>query len=411
MAFIRQLVILAGGKGTRLGDHAKATPKPLMQITPSHVFLDYLIENAARQGFRDVIIIAGHLGEQVVDRYHHRSIGGAQITVLVEPEPRGTAGALAFARQHLAGAFLVLNGDTYYDINYRRLAATLEAHDDWDAVIALRTVEDAGRYGSIEIDQFGRISGFFEKDSRSEGRHGLINGGAYAMRRRALDRIKDYPCSIETDIFPAMAADMQLGSMPAHGYFVDIGLPETLQQARVTFPARRSPVLFLDRDGVLNVDIHHLHRPEQWTWISGAVDAVLQANDHGVAVVVVTNQAGIAKGKYRECDFLALSHWMQEELARYGAFVDAIFHCPYHKDSVHGAYDVEQPIDRKPQPDMLLRAARQLPIDLTRALFVGDQETDRQAAEAAGIAFELYEGGHLAEQISASQAWRTLLAG
>jgi D-glycero-D-manno-heptose 1,7-bisphosphate phosphatase len=408
MAFIRQLVILAGGKGTRLGEHAKSTPKPLMQITSDRVFLDYLIENAARQGFRDILIIAGHLGEQIVDRYHHRSMGGAEITVLVEPEPRGTAGALAFAQPHLAGAFLVLNGDTFYDINYRKLAATLEAHADWDAVIALRTVEDAGRYGSIDIDSDGRITGFFEKDSQSQGRRGLINGGAYAIRRRALDRIATYPCSIETDVFPAIAAQARLGSMAAQGYFIDIGLPETLHEARETFPERRSPVLFLDRDGVLNVDIHHLHRPDQWQWIDGAIEAIRAANDCGARVVIVTNQAGIAKGKYRECDFLALSHWMREELAAHGAFVDAIQYCPYHTEAVDEAYAIEQPIDRKPQPDMLLRAARQLPIDLKRALFIGDQETDRLAAEAAGIAFEKYQGGNLAERIAATPAWQAM---
>lgn len=410
MTSIRQLVILAGGKGTRLGEHTFTTPKPMMQIDEKRTFLDYIIANAARQGFLDISIVAGHLGDQISARYHHARCGDANISVFVEPEPRGTAGALTFVGDRLAGAFLVANGDTFFDINFRALAFNLESSPHLDASIALRTIEDVGRYGSVETDVHGLVTHFREKDESGLGQRGLINGGIYAIRHRALSAISKHPASIETDLFPALARGGTLGSIRAEGYFIDIGLPETLERGRAELPTRRRAALFLDRDGVLNHDTHHLYQREAWRWIDGAREAIRAANDAGRAVIVITNQAGIGRGKYRECDMIALHAWMQEELHACGAFVDAVYYSPYHPEATSETYQVKTPFDRKPEPAMLLRAARQHSLDLSRSLFVGDQPGDASAARGAGVAFCRFQGGNLHGEIMSSDIGRTLLA-
>lgn len=408
MSSIRQLVILAGGKGTRLGEHTRTVPKPMMEITEQRVFLDYIIENAARQGFVDILIVAGHLGDQISARYHHARCKDANISVFVEPDARGTAGALTFVSDRLASAFLVTNGDTFFDINFRALASNLEGSPHLDAAIALRTIEDVGRYGSVEANMDGVVTEFREKDESRLGQQGVINGGVYAIRHRALSTISAYPASIETDLFPYLVKAGTLGSVRAEGYFIDIGLPETLERARIELPLRRRAALFLDRDGVLNRDIHHLHRREDWQWIDGAREAIRAANDAGRAVVVITNQAGIGHGKYRECDAVSLHAWMQEELHAFGAFVDAVYHCPYHPDAVGEAYRIKVPFDRKPEPAMLLRAARQHHLDLSRSLFVGDQSSDASAADAAGVSFLYFHGGNLHREIMNNEKGHSL---
>ncbi|WP_340268715.1 HAD-IIIA family hydrolase [Sphingobium mellinum] len=410
MPSIRQLVILAGGKGTRLGEHARSTPKPMMAITEQRVFLDYIIENAARQGFVDILIVAGHLGDQISARYHHAHCNGANISVFVEPEARGTAGALTFIGERLAGAFLVTNGDTFFDINFRALASKLEGSPHFDAAIALRTVEDVGRYGSVEANIAGLVTEFREKDESRLGQQGVINGGVYAIRHRALSTISKYPASIETDLFPYLVKAGTLGSVRVEGYFIDIGLPETLERCRIELPRRRRAALFLDRDGVLNRDINYLHRREDWQWIDGAKEAIRAANDAGHAVIVITNQAGIGRGKYRECDAVSLHAWMQEELHAFGAFVDAIYLCPYHPDAVAEAYRIQVPFDRKPEPAMLLRAARQHDLDLSRCLFVGDQSSDAAAADAAGVTFLHFNDGNLHRKILSDEKGHALFA-
>jgi len=407
-ASIRQFVILAGGKGTRLGAHAAHAPKPMMQISPDTVFLDYIIDNAARQGFSDIIIVAGHLGAQIHERYHHAACRQANISVFIEPEARGTGGALTFIAEHLADEFIVTNGDTFFDFNLRALAARLEEAPALDAVMALREVDDVGRYGAVECDASGLILRFCEKDESRLGQSGTINGGAYALRRRVLDLIEGYPVSIETDLFPRLTARQSIATLRGGGYFIDIGLPETLTRAREVLPQRRRPVLFLDRDGVLNHDVHYLHAAKDWQWIDGAIDTIRAANDAGVAVVVVTNQAGIGRGKYRECDLLALHGWLGEVLHARGAFIDALYYSPYHPEAGEGPYRVMRPFDRKPSPVMLQRALRQHKLDGARALFVGDQDSDAGAADACGVPFLRYASGNLHDLVTAHSQWAVM---
>ncbi len=409
MHHIRQMIILAGGKGTRLGEHTRSVPKPLMRITDNTVFLDYLIDNVARQGFQDIIIVAGHFGDQIRQRYDNVRVRAADISVLIEPEPRGTGGALAFARDQLAGAFLVTNGDTYLDGNFRAVAAALQNKPSLEGVMALRAVDDVSRYGSVSTDTDGTIREFVEKSAEQAGQGGLINAGTYALRQSVLDRILSYPVSIESDIFPLMAKDSSLGSVLCDGYFIDIGLPETLGAARSILPSRKRPVLFLDRDGVLNHDINYLHRRDQWVWIDGAREAIRMANDLGIAVVVVTNQAGIARGYYDEAALQALHLTINAELKMMGAFIDAFYYCPYHPDAADEVYRIKTPLDRKPMPTMLMRAIQHHDLDPNNALFVGDQDTDQGAADSAGVPFLRFDGSNLCTALANCRHWQDLV--
>jgi D-glycero-D-manno-heptose 1,7-bisphosphate phosphatase len=389
---IRQACILVGGMGTRLGDITRAVPKPLLEIAPGVSFLDIVIEQIARQGFTDVILLAGYLGDLVRERHDGRTFGLAQIRVLVEPEPRGTGGAIAYARDVIAPQFLLLNGDSFFDINIRALAAKAARTE---ALVALRRISDASRYGTVELEG-NHIVRFREKASDVTG-PALINTGVYVLRASVLDRIRMLPCSIERDVFPALAQQGQLAGDIREGYFLDIGLPETLERGRRELLAlRRRPAAFLDRDGVLNIDLHYVHRPQQVEWIPGAIKCVRRLNDLGYRVVVVTNQAGVAHGYYGEDSVHALHGWMSDQLAAHGAFVDAFYHSPYHPEA-----RVEQfrrtHVDRKPGPGMILRALSDLDIDKDRSFLIGDKESDILAAQSAGIPGHLFTGGNLNE--------------
>lgn len=147
-------------------------------------------------------------------------------------------------------------------------------------------------------------------------------------------------------------------------------------------PARRA--LFLDRDGVINVEKDYVHRIEDFEFVEGIFALGREAVARGYAPVVVTNQSGIGRGYYSEADFQALTAWMKEEFAREGVAVAAVYHCPYHPESGVGEYRVDS-FDRKPNPGMILRAARDLDLDLASSMLVGDRVSDMQAAAAAGV--------------------------
>lgn len=146
----------------------------------------------------------------------------------------------------------------------------------------------------------------------------------------------------------------------------------------------RRCALFLDRDGVINVDHGYVHKPEQVQFCDGIFELVRAACERGLAVVVVTNQAGIGRGYYTEHDFEQLTRWMQARFVEAGARLDRVYHCPYHPQHGLDAYRIESDW-RKPAPGMLLQAALDLSLDLQGSLLVGDNETDVQAGQRAGV--------------------------
>ena len=239
---VRQALILAGGRGSRLGSLTDACPKPLLPVS-GRPFLEFLLAYLRKRGVEKVILSIGHRAEIFQDTLPEGDFNGLQLRHSIESEPAGTGGAVGLARDRLDEVFFVLNGDTIFDIDCQELSQALVDEPSALAALALREVDDAGRYGSVTVHQ-GLVRSFTEKSSRT---HGVINGGIYCLRKAALARLPRPPCSLEKDLFPALAASGALLGRVFDGYFIDIGLAETLARAQVELPAwqaqfgRRSP--------------------------------------------------------------------------------------------------------------------------------------------------------------------------
>ena len=151
---------------------------------------------------------------------------------------------------------------------------------------------------------------------------------------------------------------------------------------------------FLDRGGVLNVDINHLHRVEDFVWIDGAIAALRRLSQRFARVVVVTNQSGIARGLYGEAEVQRLHAWMDATAAAQGARIDAFYYCPHHPTAGAGPYT--RPCDcRKPEPGMLVRAIAEHAIDPDASLLIGDKDSDVEAARRGGVRGFRFPGGNL----------------
>lgn len=155
-----------------------------------------------------------------------------------------------------------------------------------------------------------------------------------------------------------------------------------------------TPVVFLDRDGVVNADIGYLWRREDCVWIPGAPAAIRLFNERGWPVVVITNQSGVARGYYREEDVQALHGWMNNELHQLGARIDAFYFCPHHPKGAIAAYTRECDC-RKPRPGLILQAMDDWRADPGTSFLIGDKDSDMTAAEAAGIRGYLFNGPNL----------------
>ncbi|MGG2142852.1 D-glycero-beta-D-manno-heptose 1,7-bisphosphate 7-phosphatase [Symbiopectobacterium sp. RP] len=148
--------------------------------------------------------------------------------------------------------------------------------------------------------------------------------------------------------------------------------------------AQPIPAVFLDRDGTINVDHAYVHEIDQFEFIDGVIDAMSELKKKGFALVLVTNQSGIARGMFSEDDFMHLTEWMDWSLADRGVDLDGIYFCPHHAEQGQGEYHQECDC-RKPKPGMFLSAQSFLNIDMAASYMVGDKEEDMQAAIAAGV--------------------------
>jgi len=390
---LTQAVILAGGYGTRLGQLCSDTPKPLLQVG-GVPFLEYIVWNLKRHGIREILFSVGYLAKTIQEHFGNGAWHGVHIDYAVEEQPAGTGGALVLAREKLASCFLVLNGDTLFDINYLDLVFF---HSQARSLVslALREINDVKRYGQIRVED-GIVVDFQEKSGDGAG---LINGGVYVIEKQALDYLSNTPASLENDLFPLLASEGKMYGRKYDAFFIDIGLPQSLQLADNLLPKWKiKPAVFFDRDGVLNVDKGYVHKAEDFEWIEGAREAIKYFNDKGYFVFVVTNQAGIARGYYSEEHFNNFTTWISNELYKIGAHIDEVYYCPHHPTEGLGRYR-KVCMCRKPESGMILSALEGWPVDKERSFIVGDKDSDIVAAKKVGIKGLLFQSGNLIELI------------
>jgi D-glycero-D-manno-heptose 1,7-bisphosphate phosphatase len=394
---VSHFVVLVGGLGSRLGEATRSTPKPLLDVG-GRPFVEYLISEAARRGFSKLTLLAGRHADKVQAFVRDSAVAQRyQITVqtIVEPAPLGTGGALMNAADMLDDEFLLANGDSWFDFNWLDLMARTRAAG-FPAGVALRRIGVADRYETLEIDG-SRISSIHARDTSA--RNALINGGVYYFTRAAFEGLDDVR-SIENDLLPRLVDRHFLAGFEYPGFFIDIGIPDTLAEARTTVAAQRlRPAVFLDRDGVLNVDHGYVHRPEDFTWIEGAKQAVKMLNDLGYYVFVVTNQAGIARGYFDVGQFQQMQKWISNELRAEGAYLDDWRYCPYHRDGVVEKFRGDHPW-RKPSGGMIADLFAHWPIAAQGSFLIGDKPSDIAAADANRVPGFLFHGGDLKQFVS-----------
>nr|WP_294566427.1 HAD-IIIA family hydrolase [uncultured Rhodopila sp.] len=391
---VTQCAVLVGGLGTRLGALTAATPKPILKCG-DRPFLGWLLREFVRFGVTEFVLLTGHLSAEI-----ERAAADIQaslpirvsITLSEEPMRAGTGGAVFHARDLLHDRFLLCNGDSLFDTNLSALLADAAA-DSPETVgrVMLRRLDDASRYGVVTLDG-GRITAFRERPPA--GTPGTINGGIYLFRKTLIDHLRP-ACSLEADVMPVLARDGLLRGTLGNGYFRDIGVPEDFSRAQTEIPALlRRRALFLDRDGVLNVDHGYVGCRERFEWTDGAREAIRHATCAGWHVFIVTNQSGVARGLYDEDAVRALLGWIADEARAAGGTIDDARYCPYHPDGIDDAYRRAHPW-RKPEPGMLLDLIRCWELDPARAIMIGDQESDMRAAADAGVTGHLFQEKNL----------------
>jgi mannose-1-phosphate guanylyltransferase len=237
-------VVLVGGEGTRLRPLTLTTPKQLLPVA-GVAMIERVVAHLTEHGVDDVVLSMGYRPDAFLAAYPDGRCAGVPVTYAVEPEPRGTAGAVAFAA-HYAGiddTFLVINGDVLTDLDVTALVAF---HRDHGAAttIALTPVDDPSAFGVVTTDADGRVLAFIEKPPRDEAPTNLINAGTYVMEPDVLTTIPDdRAVSIERETFPALVDCGRLFAQASSGYWIDAGTPATYLQANLDFRGDRSVLM------------------------------------------------------------------------------------------------------------------------------------------------------------------------
>lgn len=225
-----EAIVLAGGKGTRLGGIAKNTPKPMLNVS-GRPFLEYVLDYLVTQGIRRVILSVGHMADVVVSHFG-KTYKGLSIVYVHEESPMGTGGAIRLSIDKIrSDRALVLNGDTLFKPD---ICSLINAHESADACItmALRYSDNTGRYGSVKL-MHNRILQFGEKVSSGAG---LMNAGIYVVEKTyILSAIPQTAYSFENDALPGAIAYGCLAGCVCDGYFIDIGIPDDYARANREF--------------------------------------------------------------------------------------------------------------------------------------------------------------------------------
>jgi mannose-1-phosphate guanylyltransferase/phosphomannomutase len=397
-------VILAGGKGTRLGlvDRPKAMV-PLGGVP----LLERLVIAARDAGLVDIVLLTGHLAEVIEGHFGDGTALGVRITHVREAEPLGTAGAVRAARELLIEPFVVMYGDTLLDVDLGRFAAF---HRERGGLGTLFVHPNDHPHDSdlLEADEDMRVRRFLPKPHAAGAiLPNLVSAALYVIEPAAIDFIGEGASDWGHDVFPRiLAAGGALHAYRSVEYVKDIGTPERLAKgerdladgkvARLSYRVAK-PALFLDRDGVLNHERNGVHRAEDLALTPAAAVAIRAANKAGVPAICVTNQPDIAKGFMTFDALREVMAALDTQLADGGAYIDDAFVCPHHPEAGWPGEVVALKIAcdcRKPLPGLLMQAAERHHLDLARSWLIGDRHVDIAAAHAAGAKAVLLRSGY-----------------
>jgi len=371
---IKQAVILAGGRGTRLGTLTDNLPKPMIPINRKP-FLEYLIDLLKENGIEEVILLLGYLPEKINKYFGNGSKFGINIKYSIGDVSFETGKRIKNAEGLLDDTFLLMYCDNYWPLNLKKL---VKYHDEHNVLttVTIYTNKDNFTKSNMRADNQGYVI-LYDK-SRKEKNLSGVDIGFFIINKEVLKWMPNTNFSFEKEILPKLIKEKQIaGYLTDHKYY-SIGKIERLPITEQFLKLKK--VIFLDRDGVINKKPPKADYVKNWNefkFLPGAIEALKILTQNGYEIYIISNQAGIARGMMTEDDLKEIHEKMKKELENHEAKVSGIYYCPHGWD--------EGCECRKPKPGMFFQAAREHYLDLTKIIFIGDDERDVEAGEAAGV--------------------------
>ncbi|MBD8922495.1 HAD-IIIA family hydrolase [bacterium] len=398
-----KVVIMAGGKGTRIASIASDIPKPMIKIGDKPI-LEHEIECLKKQGLTDIIITVSHLGNIIMEYFGDGSkispaTGkefGVNIEYFVEETPLGNAGALFKIKNKLKSDFLLLNADSLFNVDFNRF---IKFHKENKALVTLFTHPNSHPYdsGLIITDENNIVLEWLNKeDERPVWYNNRVNAGLHIISPQILEKnIEKEKIDLDRDLLKPLAGTGKMYAYNSPEYVKDMGTPERyysvcndLLSGKVFNKnlINKQKAIFLDRDGTVNEYVGFLRNIDEFKLIENTAEAIKKINSSEYLAIIVTNQPVIARGEVTYEELKQIHKKMETLLGQEGAYLDGIYYCPHHPKSGFEGEIKELKIEcecRKPKPGMLLEAAKDFNIDLEKSWIIGDSENDILAGKNA----------------------------
>jgi histidinol-phosphate phosphatase family protein len=368
-----QAVILAGGRGTRLRPLTDTCPKPMVEIH-GKPFLEYLVEMLREQGFERIFLLLGYLPEVIQEYFGDGRRWGVQIDYSVSDADDLTVRRVQLATARLDPCFLLMYCDNYWPMRMQKMWERFVTANV-PAMITVYSNKDKYSRDSVQVGEDGYVC-VFDRSRTTPGLQGVEISYAI-LTKSVLALLPEHDALFEEAVYPQLTKRRQLLAYVTDHRYYSVGSLHRLPLTEA-FLARQ-PTIILDRDGVLNKKppkAHYVRTWDEFEWLPGAKEALCLLKATGYRVILVSNQAGVARGAMTEGELTRIHERMKAEVAQAGGHIEAVYCCLHDWD--------EGCECRKPKPGLLFQAQRDVHLDLSRTLFIGDDERDAQAADAAG---------------------------
>jgi D,D-heptose 1,7-bisphosphate phosphatase len=373
------LVILAGGKGTRIAKYTKKTPKPLVKIGKLK-FLDYLLNQVCKYNFDHIYILCGYKSYLIKRKYHNREKNFVKIKCIIENKPLGTAGSLYQLKNLISKNFVVMNGDSYLEFDFNKIINSKIKNK-----VQILCVKNNNNYlSNKKLVNLNLVKNNFVKISEYPK---FMNAGIYKFDYNIFNYIKKKKyLSLEESVIPALIKDNKIKAIKCDNFFIDIGTKKNLFLSRKVFPFYFSkPAIFLDRDGTINLDKGYTHNIKDLKFIMKTIKFLKKVKKK-YYLFIVTNQAGIAKNIFSLKKFVKFQKYFKIKLHKKKILIDDVQFCLFHPDAKIKKYCKDSGY-RKPGILMMKKLSKQWYIDKKNSFFIGDSAVDEKCASDFGIKF------------------------
>ena len=370
------LVILAGGRGTRLGSITNKTPKPLIKIN-GIPFLQHLINYYSKFDFENIYIIAGYKGEQIKKEFNNKIFNLIKVTCCVEKKRKDTGGALYEIKNKIKNDFILVNGDSFIDVNLQYFFNQKKIDHNYIFLNKNTNYKENKKLINLNINNKKIV--FFSNESK------LMNSGVYFLKKSIIKNIENKKISLENEVLIKLIEKKKLKGIKTNGRVIDIGIKKNLAKVqKLLLYKLKKPAIFFDRDGVINHDNNYVYKYKDFIFKKNIITFLKKLKKY--YLFIITNQAGIARGFYEEKDFYLLHKKLKKEFTKNNIFFNDVLFCPHHPNGIIKKYK-KKCLYRKPGNKMIEKILSSWNIDTKKSYMIGDSKSDENCAKKSKIKF------------------------